>query len=315
MTLPRPSARITIDGRALSLAEAAVARCVVESSVLGKHDRATVVLGPLSPLLETAAGASAELEIGFGDELETVITGAVDRVGHLPWGTCLEIASASAQLDRTRVGRSYVQQSMGDIARDLLGEARVDAGEIDAGPTIAIHHVDERRSAWHHLRSLAALYVAELSSAGDGGVNLKPPKTGRADHSIRAGAALLGWIAGERTPGAEPRATGAFSAASEQGSDAWSLIRHESSAGDHDVVPGVRDQDRASARDSALADAHRRSTRFAKAAITGIAALRAGDLVDLDDVDRASGTYRAVAVDHRVDDRGFVSLLTLEAAA
>lgn len=316
MTLPRPSARITIDGRALSLAEAAVVRCVVESSVLGKHDRATVVLGPLSPLLDTAAGATAELEIGFGDELETVVTGSAGRVGHLPWGTCLEIASASAELDRARVGRAYVQQSMGDIARDLLGEAGVDEGEIDAGPTIAIYNVDERRSAWHHLRSLAALHGAELSSAGDGGVNLRPPKTGRADHSIRAGAALLGWIAGERTPGAEPRATGAFSAASEQGSDAWSLVRHESSgAGDHDVVPGVRDQDRASARDSALADAHRRSGGFAKAAITGIAVLRAGDLVDLDDVDRASGTYRALAVDHRVDDRGFVSLLTLEAAA
>ena len=316
MTLQRPAAEITIDGRALSLAEAAVARCVVETSVLGRHDRAAVVLGPLSPLLETAAGATAELAIGFGDDLETVLTGSVDRVGHLPWGTCLELASASAMLDRTRVGRAYLQQTLGDIARDLLGEAGVDEGEVEAGATIAVYNVDERRSAWHHLRCLAALYGAELSSGGDGGVNVRAPRSGRADHTIRAGAELRGWIAGERTPGAEPRATGAFSAASEQGSDAWSLVRHEAAgSGDHDVVPGVRDQDRASARDMALADAHQRSGGFAKAGITGSAAVRAGDLVALDDVDRAAGTYRALAVHHRVDDGGFVSLLTLEAAA
>lgn len=317
MTLARPAAEITIDGRTLTLAEAAVARCCVETSVLARHDRAMLVLGPLSPLLDTAPGATAELAIGLSeDALETVLTGSVDRVGQLPWGACLEIASASAELDRTRVGRSYVNQSMGDIARDLLSEAGVDEGQIDGGPTIAVYYVDERRSAWHHLRSLAALYGAELSSGGDGGVNLRSPRTGRADHTMRAGAELLGWIAGERTPGPEPLASGAFSAASEQGSDAWSLIRHEAAGGGvHDVQPGVRDQDRASARDSALSAAHQRSGGFAKAGATGIASMRAGDLVELDGVDRAAGTYRTVAVDHRVDGGGFVSLLTLEAAA
>jgi hypothetical protein len=317
VTLARPAAQVTVDGRALTLAEAAVARCTVETSVLGRHDRATLVLGPLSPLLDTAPGATAELAIGLSDdELETVITGSVDRVGQLPWGACLEIASASAELDRTRVGRSYLQQSMGDIARDLLSEGGVSEGQIDGGPTIAVYNVDERRSAWHHLRALAALYGAELSSGGDGGVNLRPPRTGRAAHTVRAGAELLGWIAGERTPGADPLASAAFSAASEQGSDAWSLIRHEASGGGvHDVLPAVRDQDRASARDQALSAAHQRSGGFAKAGTTGIAAMRAGDLVELDGTDRAAGTYRALAVDHRVDDGGFVSLLTLEAAA
>jgi phage protein D len=317
VTLARPAAEVTIDGRALTLAEAAVARCHVETSVLGRHDRATLVLGSLSPLLDTAPGATAEISIGLSDDaLETVITGSVDRVGQLPWGACLDIASVSADLDRARVGRSYVQQSMGDIVRDLLSEAGVDEGQIDDGPMIAVYNVDERRSAWHHLRSLAALYGAELSSGGDGGVNLRPPRTGRADHTLRAGAELLGWIAGERTPGTEPLASSAFSAASEQGSDAWSLIRHEASGGDiHDVLPTVRDQDSASARDQALSAAHDRSGGFAKAGTTGIAKLRAGDLVELDGVDRAAGTYRALAVDHRVDSGGFVSLLTLEAAA
>jgi hypothetical protein len=317
MTLPRPAGRVTIDGRSLTLAEAAVARCSVETSVLGRHDRATLVLGALSPLLDTAPGATAELSIGLSDDvLQTVITGSVDRIGQLPWGACLGIASASAELDRTRVGRSYLQQNMGDIARDLLSEAGVGEGQIDGGPMIAVYNVEERRSAWHHLRSLAALYGAELSSGGDGGVNLRPPRTGRADHTLRAGAELLGWIAGKRTPGPEPLESDAFSAASEQGSDAWSLIRHEASGGGvHDVLPAVRDQDRAAVRVRALSAAHDRSGGFARAGTTGIAKIRAGDLVALDGVDRAAGTYRALAVDHGLDSSGFVSLLTLEAAA
>jgi phage protein D len=316
MTLQRPAAKLTIDGRELTLAEAAVARCTVESNVLGQHDRATVVLGPLSPFLDTAAGAKAELAIGYGDDVETVLTGTVDRAGQVPWGTALELVSASAALDLVRPGRSYVQQTVGDIARDLLGEAGVDSGDVDSGPMLALYHIDERRSAWHHLRTLASLFGIELSSAGDGSVNLHAPRKGRADHTVRAGAELLGWTAGTRSALAAARPTGPFSAASEQGSDAWSLVHHEpGGSGDHEILPSIRDQDRATARDDAVAAARQRAGGFGRAGITGIAALRGGALVELDGVDRAGGTYRALAVTHRVDEDGFVSVLTVEAAA
>jgi phage protein D len=315
VSLQRPAARLTVDGRALTLPEAAVAHCAVESSVLGHHDRATIVLGPLSPLLDTAAGADAELAIGYGDETETVLTGTVDRVGQVPWGTRLELLSASAGLDRVRAGRAYVQQTVGDIARDLLGEGGVQAGEVDGGATLAVYYLDERRSAWHHLRALAALYGIELSSNGDGSVNLHAPRAGRADHTLRAAAELLGWVAGGTAERPERRATGPFSAASEQGSDAWSLVHHDpGGSGNHEIVPSIRDQDGASARDDALAEARRRATGFARADCTGKASIRAGDLLELDGVDRAAGTYRALSVTHELGGGGFVSRLVLEAA-
>jgi phage protein D len=313
VTLRRPAARLTVDGRELSLAEAAIAQCTVESSVLGHHDRATIVLGPLSPLLDTAAGADAELALGYGDETETVLTGAVDRVGQVPWGTCIEVLSASAALDDLRVGRAYVQQSVGDIARDLLGQAGVGTGSIDGGAALAVYHVDERRSAWHHLRALASLYGSELSSGGDGSVNLHAPRQGRADHALRAGAELLGWVAGGNAERAERRATGPFSAASEQGSDAWGLVHHEP-GDDHDVLPAIRDQDGATARDEALEAARQRATGFARASATGTPSLRAGDLVELDGIERAEGTYRVLCATHRIDGGGYVSGMTLEAA-
>jgi phage protein D len=316
LTLQRPAAELTVDGRKLTLAEAAIAQCAVESSVLGQHDRATIVLAPLSPLLDTAAGAQAELAIGYGDDTETVLTGTVGRVGQVPWGTCLEVLSKSSALDGVRVGRAYVQQTVGDIARDLLGQGGVDPGDVDGGATLAVYHVHERRSAWHHLRALAVLFGVELSSGGDGSVNLHAPRTGTADHTFRAGAEFLGWVAGTNAERAKRPSTGPFSAASEQGSDAWSLVHHEpGGSGDHGVFPAIRDQDGASARDDAVEGARLRAKGFARASVTGNAALRAGDLVELDGVDRAAGTYRTLAVTHRIDDGGFVSTLTLEAAA
>jgi phage protein D len=313
VSLQRPAARLTVDGRALTLAEAAIAECTVESGVLGQHDRATIVLGPLSPLLETAPGARAELAVGYGDDTETVLTGTVDRVGQVPWGTRLEVLSASSALDGVRVGRAYVQQTVGDIARDLLGQGGVQTGEIDGGATLAVYHVDERRSAWHHLRALAGLFAVELSSGGDGAVNLHAPRRGRADHTLRAGAELLGWVAGGNAERAARRPTAPFSAASEQGSDAWGLVHHEP-GGDNEIAPAVRDRDGATARDDALDAARQRAEGFARASVTGNAAIRAGDLVELDGVERAEGTYRALAVTHKLDEDGFVSRLTLEAA-
>ena len=153
-----------MDGRKLTLAEAAIAQCAVESSVLGQHDRATIVLGPLSPLLDTAAGAQAELAIGFGDDDRDRADRRrrPRRPGAV--GNALEVLSESAALDGVRVGRSYVQQTVGDIARDLLGQAGVDPGEVDGGATLGRLPPHERRSAWHHLRALASLFGAELSS-------------------------------------------------------------------------------------------------------------------------------------------------------
>ena len=305
-----------MDGRKLTLAEAAIAQVAVETGVLGQHDRATIVLGPLSPLLDTAAGAQAELAIGYGDDTETVITGSVARVGQVPWGTCVEVLSKSAALDGVRVGRSYVQQSVGDIARDLLGEGGVDPGEVDGGATLSVYHVHERRSAWQHLRSLAALFGAELSSGGDGSVNLHAARKGSADLRLRGGADFLGWVAGTNAERAKRASTGPFSAASEQGSDAWSLVHHEpGGSGEHALLAAIRDQDGASARDDAVEAARGRAKGFARASVTGRQSLRAGDLVELEDVDRAAGTYRALAVTHRIDDGGFVTTLTLEGAA
>jgi phage protein D len=317
MTLRRPTATLTIDGRLLTMPEAAAAALVAESGVDGLHDLASIVLGPLSPVLDVAAGASVEIAISPGDDgTEPVLTGAVERVRHVPWGTAVDVLATTAALDRLRVGRAYVNQTAGDIVRDLLGEAGLDAGEIDAGPTLGAYHVDERRSAWRHVRSLAALLGAELVCGATGEVHVRLPRTGTADHVLCAGAELLAWSAGTRQPPLAPADVGPFGAASEQGADAWSLIHHEPGGGGaHRLFPAIRDREAGSAIDEAATAATTRAGGVGRAVTTGTPTIRAGDLVELDDVDRASRTYRVLHARHQLDAGGLTTTLDLEHAA
>ncbi|HEY5981729.1 MAG TPA: hypothetical protein VIT41_19045 [Microlunatus sp.] len=317
MALPRPAATLTIDGRELTLPEAAAVSVMVEGTVLGSHDRATVVLGPLSPWLDLTTGASVEVSLGVdADALETVLTGQIDGVRHHTWGATIRVLATTAKLDRLRIGRSYTAQSIGDIVRDLCSAAGLTPGDVDDGPTMGAYHVDERRTGWRHLRDLAMLLGGELASSAAGEVHVRASRTGQAQHTLRAGAELLDWSAGPQQPAGDPLPVAPYGAASEQGTDAWSLIQHApGGTGAHRVLAAIRDRDAASAIEDAATAAHARSAARARAQATGAPAIRAGDLVELDEVPRAAATYRVLRTSHRIDGAGFRTALELEAAA
>jgi phage protein D len=294
--------------------EAAAASVDVAIGVGGAHDHASVVLGPLSPWLDLAPGAPAEVELGSGDTVG-VLTGTVERVRHLPWGTLIDVLGPTAPLDRTRVGRAYTGQSVGDIVRELISAGGARPGDVDAGPTLGAYHVDEGRSCWRHLRALAGMFAYELSSGAGGEVHVRAPRTGRADHTLRAGAELVAWAVGPRQLPQAPAEVGPFGAASEQGADAWSLVHHQpGGSGDHRILPAVRDREAASAVDQAVASAHERAAKAGRVVATGQPEVRAGDLVELDGVARASAVYRVRRARHRIDVSGFRTTLDLEAA-
>lgn len=316
MSLPRPSATVTIDHRDLSLAESATATLRVRTTTTGAHDDVTLVLGPGSPEIDVGPGAAVEVSLGVDGDDEQVFTGAVAHVAHQPWGTEVHAFASTFALDDTRLGRAYVSQTVGDIVRDLAGEAGVATGAVDDGPMLAVLYVDESRSAWRHVRNLARLTVSELTSAPDGGLNLRSPKSGTADHTLRAGAELLAWSVGGQRDLMPAPPVGPFSAASEQGADAWSLVHHDpGGAGSHRVHPTLRDRDVAQLVDEATSAARSRVGSDGWAVVTGDASIRAGDLVELDSVERAEATYRAITATHQVDIDGFRTTLRLEGAA
>jgi phage protein D len=112
-----------------------------------------------------------------------------------------------------------------------------------------------------------------------------------------------------------PAEVGPFGAASEQGAEAWSLVHHQpGGSGVHRVLPAVRDREAASAVDQAVAAAHERTAAAGRVVSTGQPKVRAGDLVELDGVERAGATYRVRRARHRIDGAGFRTALDVEAA-
>jgi phage protein D len=320
MTLKRPDAELTLDGRSLSAAEAALVSAHVHLSVSGAHDRFRCALGFLSPFVDVEPGADAELKLGFGDELETVLTGTVTSVGRAPWGFVVEGLAATSALSGVRVGRSYVGQTVGDVVSDLVSGAGGTTGEVSASHQLAAFHVDERRSVWSHVRSLARLTGSELSTDPEGGVNFRPVKTGSADHSLRHGADLVAWDVRSRDTSGAAVDVVPFGAASEEGSEKWHVLLREPDGGSPSaptIVPGaLRDRDAAQALQDALAAAVQRRAKAGTLVLVGDNAVRAGDLVELTDMPSGEdGTLRALTVTHALArDGGYRTSLTVEGA-
>jgi len=315
VSIGRPTATVTIEGQDLSLAESATAALFVVATTTTAHDRATLTLGPGSPALDIAPDARVEVSLGI-DDVDLVFTGTVARVAHEPWGTEVQALASSAALDDVRIGRAYLSRTVGDIATDLLGAAGVGVGAVDSGPTLPVFYVDESRSAWRHLCKLAALVLAEVTSSPNGDVNLRPPRTGAPDHTVRAGAELLSWAVGRRHGLVAARTVGPFSAASEQGNEAWSLLHHDpGGSGPHHVHPLLRDRDIAQAVDGATDASRSRSGNEGWATVTGDQSIRPGHLIELASVDRAAATYRVVTARHEIDLGGYRTTLRLEGAA
>lgn len=321
MTLGRPDAALTLDGDRLTAAEAALTALQVELGVGSAHDRFRAALGAISRFSGVAAGASAVIELGYGDGLETVLTGTVTSVERRPWGLVVEGLAATFALSRTRVGRSYVSQSAGDIVSDLVSAAQGTAGEVSSSLALSAYHADERRSVWSHLCALAQLAGCELSAGGDGSVNFRPPKSGSPDHSFRHGAELVAWDVGPRDTAQTDISVVPFGAASEQGSDKWHVLLREPDGGppSHEtLVPGaLRDRDGAQTFEKALKDARTRRGTGGEVLVGGDAGVRAGDVLTLDDVPgTGSDPLRVRSATHRLGgESGFFTLMRVEGVA
>jgi phage protein D len=330
---------ITVDGTDLTGPQAALVLLRVDIGLGAAHDRTRLALGWQSPVADVSAGAEVEVAIGF-DSPERVLTGFVDRVSHRPWGLVADVLAAPSKLSTTRLGRSYVDLSAGDIVRDLLAEADVDEGSIGCGPNLAAYHVDERRSAWHHIQHLAARTGSEVSTDADGALNFSAaPGAESGGLGALAGAAaaagsLLGPGGGRRYGaelhdfafgpaadlGANPTVL-AHGAGSELGSDAWHIMLREPEGGPPDgvtIVPSLlRDREGADQLAGAITAAAERATTVGWIEITGDPTLRAADTVEAVDLPHAGSTpLRIRRVTHRVSRwSGFVTHLDVEGAA
>jgi len=317
MTLMRPRATITLDGRTLTSAEAALVRAEVVLSVRGAHDAVTLIVWPSSKLVAAKPGSTLAVALGNDGDEHDVWSGEVSSVAAGADGFVIEGLAATIALSRSRVSRVYVDQSIADIVKDL--SADVDVDQVEGTSSLTGYAVDDRRTVWAHLQALATLCGADVGASASGALRFVSPRTGSADLTLRHGADVLSWSGG-RAPRPEPASVAAFGAASESGADQWHWLLREPEAAGGDgptrVVAALKTRDVAESMANGLAARADRAAMQGRLHIVGRSTLRPGDLVDVRDLPSGDlGTLRVLAVRHVLDGRtGFTTTLTVEGA-
>jgi len=315
MALSRPRAILTLDGRRLTSAEAALVRLRVLLT-LGEHGPAEVVLWPSSKLAGAQPGSSLVIALGNeGNEVD-VWTGEITGTAASADAVALDGLEGTVALSRRRVSQAYLNQSVADIVRDLAGSTAVD--EVSGDTSLPAYFVDDRRSVWAHLLELARFVDADLSASPAGGLRFVPARTGTPDHRLRHGAEVLGWWTGTVSEPPAP-AVAAYGAASEAGAEQWHWIRRPSGAGgqaEQQFVAALRTKDAAEAMARSLANRAARATVRGRFRIVGRPSVRPGDLLAVTDLPTGDpGGLRVRSVEHVLDARqGFVTTLEVEGA-
>ncbi|HEX4964780.1 MAG TPA: hypothetical protein VF173_28465 [Thermoanaerobaculia bacterium] len=328
MSLSRPRAKLTVDGRTLTSAQAALVRLTVALSLSGSHDLAEVTVWPSSKLAGAAPGAAIAIALGEEGSEQDVWAGELTAVAAGADGTVLDGLAGTAVLSRQRVSQSYLDRSVADVVRDLASGAEID--EVAGDAHLPAYSVDDRRPVWDHLLALARLTGADVGASPAGALRFVPPKTGVADWRLRYGADVLSWSGGaaRRPRGEELPAVAAYGAASEAGAEQWHWILRSptaampgigglgGAAGPLRVVAALRTRAAAGEMGQALSQRAARASFAGRLTIVGRPAVRPGDLIAVSGLPAGDpGTLRVRALTHRLDGRaGFVTTLAVEAA-
>jgi hypothetical protein len=317
----------------LDLPQAGVSWLRVDLSVDAAHDRIELGLHPASRLAGTPAGETITVALGDSGEDTDVLTGQVAGLFADAAEPVLVAYAPSLVLATHRVGRAYLRMTVAEVVRDLLDDAGVDAGDLDAPQLLAAHHIDPRRPVWGHLHALARLVGAQVTSNADGAVAFGPapgasPSGGLGGLAgaagavagalgvggrggLRSGATVLALRGGPtRAEAAAVVPVARLGAASGLGPNRWyHLVAAPDSGTDlADVAPAVRDADLADAATAARADAARREQRSARLVVRGDTSLRAGAELDVDDT-----PWRVLRVRHLLSrSAGYRCELALE---
>ncbi len=145
---------------------------------------ATVDLDPAS------AAADVILELGHDGENEQVFSGKLVELRPTLNGAVIFALGKMNDLLNLHAATAYESQTAGGIVRDLVSQAGLETGTIDDGPTLPSFAVDQRLSAFSHVKGLADRLGYELYTDRQGKVYFHA--LGSAASLDSAGGGLLG---------------------------------------------------------------------------------------------------------------------------
>ena len=168
-------------------------------------------------------GDEVTLDLGHDGQEERVFTGAVASLRPAIAGVEVWALGKMNALLNLHTSTVYENQSIGGIARDLIGQAGLSAGTVDEGPTLPRYTVDCCLSAYAHLRALAERLGYELYGDRQGQVLFHGlgPAAGLDALGGLGGAVGVGLAGGERYLYGQHL----LDAASERQPLAWGTVR------------------------------------------------------------------------------------------
>jgi hypothetical protein len=286
-----------------------------------------------------AVGDQVKLDLGHDGEEETVFTGAVETVRPAISGVVVRVLGTTHDLLNLRTSTTYVNQSVGSIAGDLIGQAGLSTGTVEDGPMLPRYVVDRALSGYRHLKDLADRLGYELYADRDGNIMFHP--LGPAANLDALGGALGAAVGGLLAAGAESYAFGQqlLSAATGWRDIAWGTVEvggespmsgqgetteHWLTTNDADYMGGAGDAEPAllvrdpAARTKDLADRFAagrlavaaRTARETSISVLGRPHVDLGDTVAVADVpdETVNGSGYVRAIRHRFgEDTGFVT--------
>jgi len=197
-------------------------RIVVERDMDVPADGATILLMERG---DVAPGDPVTISLGHDGDDAAVFAGELVSLRPAIGGAELRAVGKLAPLLRLRAAAFFAEQSAGAIVRDLAGRAGVDVGAADDGPALPFYAVDDRVSAYAHIRELADRLGFELYADVAGALQFRALG---AAAGLDAGSlgGLASGLAGALLGGGEGYAFGRhlLAAAAERRSAAWGSV-------------------------------------------------------------------------------------------
>lgn len=275
--------------------------------------------------LDVSLEDALELQLGWGNDSQTVFTGRVAAVAPAyGFGAPQLVLSAFDPLMRlmrsAHTPRSFENQTPGAIVKAHAADAGISIGKVEDGPRLA-HALHHRQSAYDHCRALAELCGFDFYASADGKLQFARFARRSADTVLQHGIDLLDVRCTEVAP-----PTGVTvvpeSPASSAGDDTSVWLVKDPAA--HAATAGVADKltvsnpllrTRAGAQQAAKAwHTQRWRSGTTRALLPGRPGLQLGQAVELRGLPVAGldGLYEVLALQHRLDvARGFGTSLSL----
>lgn len=124
---------------------------------------------------------------GEGSDDTDVFTGTVLAVRRALDRTVVLCGDSAAALAAVRPGSTFEHRAASAVIEALAREAGVDSGRVDLDLDLASYVVDQGRTAWEHVTTLATWGGAIATSGADGAVEVRPFPQPPADVALRYG--------------------------------------------------------------------------------------------------------------------------------